>query len=181
MSSGRLLCWQAIRVLLFLEATTVGVEAVVRPEMEVRKYDVPLSEGERRDIRLIVSTLANSSLFRLWGQEKRLNDAGDRVNGVHPLKFLYCIFSDEELKNCVTVIKTRAIVGKRFEKGLFDSLDAETARQNMSEQIIQDFADSLGINAEDIRPAIKRERWDELVDLLIAKVPAKATTLSDAR
>lgn len=139
-----------------------------------RNYNAAVTQSEKNDIGYIVKTLGNSSLKSIWNQEKDLKKAGDRINHVHPLRFLMTVFTDEELKVGIRNIRNRGgKVWDNFIKGLKESLVEEAQRSNMKPEYIQDFAKVVGINPSLLLPSVQASRWGDFVDVLIDKVPRK--------
>lgn len=136
-----------------------------------RNYNVPPSDENRRDIGFIVTTLADKSIASILGARGRLNDAGDRIRPVHPLRFLECVFTDEKLKVGIRNIQKRGWIWKDFVGGLKGSLIDESKNNNLKDEYIAHFAKTVGIDPAAITPTIREHRWDDLVDLLIKIVP----------
>lgn len=136
-----------------------------------RDYYAPLSKKEWNDIHFIVTTLANTSLPKLWGKQRALEAAGDRVDHVHPLKFLLCIFTDEEMKACMNVIKDRSWVWKEFVNGLSGSLQKEYDRHNMREEYLVNFTNTVDVDLNLIIPYVDNHQWTKMITTLIKYVP----------
>lgn len=136
-----------------------------------RNYDVPLSKQDREDISYIVTSLAKYSWTELLCHRSSIKKAGARVDPVHPLRFLECIFTSEELKAGVHAIRDRKRIWKEFSSGLFESLELESKRDNLTPAQVLDFSNSLGINSAKINQNIQKRRWTELVDQLIELLP----------
>jgi hypothetical protein len=140
-----------------------------------RDYTKPLSTNERADITFIISNVGNSSLITLAKIKKDIKEAGNRVDHVHPLRFLECIFVDEALKVAVNKIPGRiGWVSDPFFDGLYTSLSEEAAKDNIKEEFIQDFATTVGLSDPNIiLPSIKSHNWPELFHLLVKNLPRK--------
>lgn len=136
-----------------------------------RLYEVPVSKEEKKNISYIVTTLANKSLVKILSLKSSIEKAGDKVNHVHPLRFLMCIFTDEELKVCVHNVMGRGWVWKDFMKGLSTSLDEEAKAGNMKDEYINDFAQKVGIDIGLIYPLIQSERWEDFIKILSVYIP----------
>lgn len=137
-----------------------------------RNYAKPVTAEEKEDIRYIVTSLAQFSLVKLGLQKSSLTKAGDRIDHVHPLRFLMCVFTDEELKAGVQAIRDRkGKVWKDFSGGLFKSLTKESSEDNMKDAYILDFAYTLGIDPSQIKPIIEQQDWKKLIKELIALLP----------
>jgi hypothetical protein len=136
-----------------------------------RNYNSYVTLTEKTDIAYIINTLSKSKLITLMHLKKNLELAGDRINHVHPLRFLMTIFLDEELKVGLRNIRTNGWVWNDFMKGLRDSFNEEFARMNMREEYVRDFTSTLRVRMEDILPLIHNAKWDQLVDVLINILP----------
>lgn len=141
-------------------------------QSQVRSYYAPLTPAETRDIVFIVTTLSNSSSFiNLLKHKGELERAGQRVNHVHPLKFLMAIFSDEKSKAGVRNIRSRSFVWNEFFKGLKDSFNEESSKGNLKDDQIQDFAAHFNLSPALLTPPLKAGQWDQFVDILINSIP----------
>jgi hypothetical protein len=137
-----------------------------------RNYDVKVSSKERDDIFYIVTTLGRSSLKKLLSAKSSLKKAGTRVDHIHPLRFLECLFSDEEMKVGILQIRERGgWIGKEFFSGLYDSLSAESNLQNLKPQYIADFAAHLKVDNELVTKLITDRDWKGLINTLIEILP----------
>lgn len=137
-----------------------------------RDYSEKMSKSDKEDIRYIVTTLAQSSLTKLWGAESSLKRAGDRVDHVHPLNFLQFCFSDDELKGSFHCIRDRGgKIWKEFFSGLRDSLDEESRRDNMKEEFVIEFANDLDIKPNKILSTIEKRSWEHFVEILLKEIP----------
>lgn len=136
-----------------------------------RNYYTPLTASESEDIAYILRTLATNTLLKINSYKSSIKKAGDRVEHLHPLKFLQCIFGNEELKVHIRNIYGRSWVWKEFLGGITRSLKDESAVDNVKIEYVQDFANQIKIDANLIIPSIQGQRWEELVDILIATVP----------
>lgn len=141
-----------------------------------RNYNEAVNPSQKKDISFIVKTIANNSMVKILKYKSSLEKAGDRVNSVHPLRFLMCIFTDEELKVCIRNIQSKGWAWSNFMGGLSDSLTEEYNRNNMTDDFIQNFAATVGINPSIIYPAISGKNWHELVNLLIKYIPRQGDT-----
>lgn len=146
-------------------ASTDGVK-------KARDYSEKMSKSDKEDIHYIVTTLAKSSLTKLWGAESSLKRAGDRVDHVHPLNFLRYCFTDDELKGSFHCIRDRGgKIWKEFFNGLRDSLDEESKRDNMTEEFVIDFAGKVDVKAGKILPAIEKRNWEHFIEILLKEIP----------
>jgi len=136
-----------------------------------RNYDTPVSSHEKKDLLYIVNTLARNSLMSIASDKGSLKKAGDRINHLHPLRFLMTIFTDEEMKADISAIRSRGWVWSSFYDGLEGSLKEESKKGNIKTEFVMNFAQIIGINPDKILPAIQDKRWKDFVNILIDTVP----------
>lgn len=136
-----------------------------------RDYNAPLTTNEKSDIRYIITTLASKSLISIAKNRSQLEAAGDRIDHIHPLKFLLAVFTDEELKVGIRNIRGRGWVWNDFISGICQSFSTESSIGNLKLDFIQNFAALTKIQTMQIMTQIQNNRWEELVDVLIEIIP----------
>jgi hypothetical protein len=122
----------------------------------IRDYLSPVTLQEKRDIAYIINTLGMSSLVTIATTQSSIKEAGDRIDHVHPLRFLISIFSDEKMKASISAMKGRRWVWGDFIQGLKESADCETSRGNMKPEFIQDFIIQLNLDPKEIAPLVNK-------------------------
>lgn len=137
----------------------------------LREYSAGVSAEQQEDIRFILKTLANSSILKIGASETNLKKAGDRIDYVHPLRFLEFVFTDEELKVCMHNLQGRNWVWKEFVSGIIGSFNEEHSKGNIKPDQIANFIKTLNISPSVVNPSIQNQRWTELIETLIAKIP----------
>lgn len=138
-----------------------------------RDYAASVSKQEKKDLAYIITTLANDSLLSIGTSKSSLKKAGDRIDHLHPFRFLSTVFNDEELKAGVHAIRDRGgWTWEGFIDGVTGSLKDEAARDNLL-QFAPDFAQKINIDLSLIMPSLERGKWSEFVNLLIDKIPRK--------
>ncbi len=147
----------------------VASKAVIRDY-----YSSPTSK-QKEDIAYIVNTLGMCSLIKIKKSEDKLKEAGDRVESVHPLRFLMTIFSNEETKAAIHAMDGRRWVWSKFTEGLKKSLAKETSAGNMKDEFIIDHAGIVGIQADILLKSSKecqrQNEWGPFIDLHLKYCP----------
>jgi len=131
---------------------------------EARDYNAPLTENEKANIRYIITTLANTSTIGLAFYQKKLQQAGNNVDHVHPLKFLGYIFSDPKLKSDVPRIAS--MPWNRFANDMGESLGKAYQRENLKPEYIHEFAKQIGVPYESIQSYFQQRQWVSLIQAL---------------
>lgn len=136
-----------------------------------RHYEKKVTKEEKEHLSFIIRSLGFKSLPKVWSDKSSLKHSGDKIDHLHPLRFLMCVFTDEELKAAMNNLKGRLFVWSEFKKGLYESLTEETKKDNMSLDYIEDFAKKIQIDSRMILRPIQNEHWDDLMQILIKNVP----------
>lgn len=136
-----------------------------------RNYFQELNDSEMEDIHYILTILANKPLAKLVFYKASLERAGDRINHLHPLRFLEGIFMEEETKVAIRNIRKRSWVWKDFVGGFDRSFKEETAKSNLSYEQVTDFASRFTLCPDDLMPTLQNEQWEEFIVLLIQLIP----------
>lgn len=148
-----------------------GVAVAKKVEKKWRDYAVPVSKSEKSDIAYIVKTLAYDSLISIGRQRSDLKKAGDRIDHIHPFRFLMTVFQDEELKVGVAAIRQQiSWVKDGFFDGLIESLKEEASRDNLLPHI-NDFAKRVKISSNSLDSLLSKGSHKEFVDYLIDNIP----------
>lgn len=136
-----------------------------------RDYYRSVTVDEKDALRFIVLSLSNKQLLTIAKLRPDLETAGNIIDELHPLKFLYTVFSDEEMKIAVRNIRTRIWLWSNFINGLKQSLTTESSIGNITNEQVHDFANSLSVDYQLVKREIEQKQWEGLVNLLIHLVP----------
>lgn len=166
---------RAMQVNILVSNNGFIVKAVSKTSASQRDYYAAVTQQNKDDIYFIVKTLADASLVKIKGQESALKSAGDRINLVHPLRFLATVFSNEELKVCMRNLEGRSWVWKNFIKGLVDTLTEESALNNVL-PFANDFASQISVNTSLFMPTMQSGQWTKFISVLIEGVPRQGQT-----
>lgn len=149
-------------------------QANTKANKKSRDYLAAVTESEKKDIAYIVNTLGMSSLYSIKKAKSSLKNAGARIDHVHPLRFLMCVFTDEKMKASIAAMEGRAWVWSEFVSGIAESLETEMNRGNMKSEFIADFSSKVGIDPNMITSSIESRHWTQLIVSLIRSVPRDA-------
>lgn len=161
------------QIVLVASRRSVGT-AARSPKAVARNYSMVMTAREFEDLQFIVRTLGFKSLAKIFTEKKSLERAGDRIDHVHPFRFLEAILTDDELIAGVHNIRHRSFVWGEFSKGLKDALKEESERGNLTAEQITDFAARLSIDERIIIPSINTREWGKLMDVLLGVIKPNA-------
>ena len=135
---------------------------------DARNYYRPLSDYDKENIRFIINTLSHNSTLALAFQRSSLVRVGARTANIHPLRYLGFIFSDPELKGQIKNISRTP--WNRFVDDFGDSLSNAVSRDNITDNIVADFAETVGIAMKKISSSIASEQWWAFMQALVNHV-----------
>ncbi len=127
---------------------------------------LPISKDDAETIWKIIDTVANNNPIKLAFKKNDLERKGQKVNHVHPLKFLGTIFSDPHLKACMTEIEDSYFKWNGFIGGLAGRMNEEYTRNNLL-PYIQGFCQAVKANPEKVREYVLKRDWEGLVRYLL--------------
>jgi hypothetical protein len=154
--------------------TNVSRQSYVQSASIRRDYNSPANPQQVKDITYIVTTLGSAPLKSLYKNEGNLKKVGDRIDMVHPLRFLEVLFSSEELKASAHAVRQRTFfVWGNFFDGLKESLDEEYVNGNLTDAQIADFSSRVGIDPNVIMGPIHNRNWQQFYDTLLREIPRK--------
>jgi hypothetical protein len=136
-----------------------------------RNYKAQITASEKKDISYVVNMLGIGSLSKIAQSKSLLKSAGKRIDHIHPLRFLQCIFSDEKMTASMHAMQGRSWIWKEFIEGLDASLNEESARDNLLPEQIADFAANLKVQGDRIIPTINAKLWNKFISILIDIIP----------
>jgi hypothetical protein len=137
-------------------------------EQGPRDYFKPLSPQEETDIRYLINTLANNTAINLLLHKRSLDQAGNRIAHVHPLKFFLFVFADSQLKYSIKRIK--GIAWRRFVKGMAGSFNTAYIKGDMREEYVDDFSEKVGVPKNSIEPLIQKQDWAQFINKVRAQI-----------
>jgi len=143
----------------------LGLFMTFPPVLDARSYDADMSSLDRENISFIITTLADTSYFRLLFKQGELEKAGEEVRHVHPLRFLGYVFADPSLRNDIGKMRTKRIVWSRFWGDMRDSLEKESQIGEVDQRIAHLFAEQ--VNREDVEEFVTENDWDKMIEHLL--------------
>lgn len=132
-----------------------------------RDYYAPMNEEEQADIRYIITTLSKKSYPGLLIAKGSMENAGQRVGHVHPLRFLCFVFSETDLRVAIYNVSQRSFVWKQFMDGMDGSLNKEVQRDNLNEAHLADFLATIDVEAAPVKPHFDKQKWSKFVRAVI--------------
>jgi hypothetical protein len=126
---------------------------------------LPITEQQSEDIHKLILTLANTGTMGLMFKKGELEEIGSRINGIHPLRYLGCIYSDPKLKQCMPKILGKSMVAGRFVSELSAGLN-EKMDEGQLVQYVPGFAEDVHVDAQALMPFVNSRNWRGMLEYL---------------
>lgn len=127
---------------------------------------LPLHEWEKQTIAHILTSMSEKNVFQLLLDKKDMERKGQKINHVHPLRFIGYACSDMRLKRSLRLIKKNGFKWDNLIDGFSRRLREEATRNNVN-RFIPGFAELLNVEPSDVTPFIQKFDCDGLVRFLI--------------
>jgi hypothetical protein len=136
-----------------------------------KNYFLTPTKDDEKNITYMIKTLADKSLPALAFCRGSLQDAGDAVAHLHPLKFFEVVFCDEELKVGIRNMKKRKQIWPEFSSGMADSFKNEASVGNMKQEYLEEFAARVGLDLSKVMPYVQSGKWNDFLNGLVTHIP----------
>ncbi len=145
----------------------------VKPQARLtpRDYYAAVTDSEKKDMRYVLDTLANSSLAYIIYAQSSLKKVVKRIDHIHPLQVLVTICNDRELIAWLHKIRGRDLVWKDLFDTYSSTLDHESDFDNVLPHA-EDFGSLIDLDAIYMRPAWQNRDWNGFFDIVFATHPA---------
>ncbi len=135
------------------------------------REDAPYSklcceEKDRIAIGEIVKNMAEHGKIWLLKHRTFMNELGDSVRHVHPLKFLEVVFTDEYLKSCMRELFEDYFKKTGFMDGLGETLTNKAAIGDL-DRYLADFCKAIKVPFESVKIYFEAKDWEGLVRFLM--------------
>lgn len=140
---------------------------------DFRDYYTPVTPFEIDKINYILKTLGTKSKISLLWDKSSLNKTGDQIRHLHPLRFLTIILTDKDNIKYIRIIRDKGKVWDNFGGELKDNLKLEASKNNLTSEMVEDFARNIGVDFNLIWPDIQNKKWTVFIDKVIYQVPYK--------
>lgn len=147
---------------------------MIRAQQIGRDYFRKVTSEEKKDIEYIITHMAYDDLKALWDIRTKMKQAGERIDHLHPLKFLETICTSEKTIAGVKGIYDRILLGQwvweEFVDGCCNTLKEEHAKNNIL-PYLSDFAKKIKVDLKYLSPLAEKGKWSDFVKTIVQKVP----------
>ncbi|MCH9811494.1 hypothetical protein K0U07_01875 [bacterium] len=135
-----------------------------------KDFTTEITTREEECFEFLFSSLAKKSIWGLLANKSKLEKMGDEIRSVPPLAFLSFMVKDPTLFENMTRVEKD---GDRFRWGHFIRDFKKTCNGKEMYQMIvaelDDFAEDVGIPAEELRPFVQEKHWSNLIRHLLKR------------
>ncbi|OJU80493.1 MAG: hypothetical protein BGO10_06245 [Chlamydia sp. 32-24] len=141
-----------------------------------RNYYGPINEEDKKNLSFILNTLAKENLLKIAKKKSSLTSAGKKIAHLHPLKFLYIVFTDEELKSDINALQNKGWVWNDFKESIVESFAKEKKLGNLKEEYLVDFSSAVNVDPNLFMNSYVNGRWEEMLNSMIQNIPRNGQT-----
>lgn len=128
--------------------------------------DLVCTEQDKADIYEIITLMADNGKISLLFKKGYIEDLGDHIQHVHPLKFLSTIVTNPRLNVCLDEIFDDYFKRNGFMDGIGPRLTKEAERGHLN-QYIGNFSEEVGVPHDNLMKFFKNQDWEGLVRFFI--------------
>ena len=88
-------------------------------------YMLPLSNDDKKNIRDLISCMAEKSPWQLLSERKLMTKKADKIRPIHPLRFAGFVLVDPIMKRCMQMIRDDPWKWAFFIDGYIEKMDGE--------------------------------------------------------
>lgn len=132
------------------------------PEGTESFYHLPITDREKRLIKIIITTMAEKNILQLAFIKRTMEKKGKKIEHVHPMRFIGYILSNAELRSSLRIIKKSSFKWDAFIDGFSRRMKEEFGNNNLYVHI-PGFCHQTGANPAEITHFIQKKDWEGLV------------------
>ena len=136
-----------------------------KQDQNLTYVELDRSKKDEETIYELITTMADNGKVWLLFNKSHMNQMGEEIGHVHPLKFLGYIFAENHLKRCMARILEDYFKRNGFIDGLGPSLDNELKKGALY-PMLNDFCEEIGIKPYEVESYFQKRDWDGLLRYL---------------
>lgn len=129
-------------------------------------YSLYISDTDKQTIHWVIHTIAKNNPVKLGLNQKEIRKKGDKIQHVHPLRFLSFVMGEGGLRSDMHKIKKSGFKWNNFIKDYSNRLSREASSNNLN-AYVPGFAHSLAVDEQTIQSMIDRHDWHGLVNYFL--------------
>ena len=129
-------------------------------------HTLPIAEADRAVITKIIHYMGKNSVFKLLMKKSSLERDGDKIEHLHPLRFLWHIFTSNQLRADVKIIERSYFKWNGFMDGCRRRLDYMSKANNL-EKYLPGFVKEVNIDHKQALNLVRKKDWENFVRLMI--------------
>lgn len=150
-----------LRCLESLKRSEVQVMSAAVPNIQ-NYYNLRLTHEDQKNIEKLIKRLADWNVFKLLLNKKDMEKLGDKIQPVHPLRFIGYIYSCPDLRKRLSAINDNYFKWNNFIGGFSDRMSVESSRNNLV-LYLPGFSHFTGIPLQNVEFYVQRKNWEGFV------------------
>ena len=131
-------------------------------------HHLPINQEDMRNTYRLIHSLGTLSWYELLWQKREIESIGDKVDHLHPFRFLALIFRDPHLRECMKNIYSSSLKWHRFLKGLSEKMDKRSKAGELIPQL-PGFCHVTDTDYDCVKPFIEKRDWEGFLKYMITK------------
>ncbi len=134
------------------------------PKSEESKiyFDLRLTDDDKVIIRKIVTTLAEKNVLQLLLDKDKMEDLGQKIRPVHPMRFIGFVLGDPNLRRCLKTISKSMFKWDGFLEGYEERMREESRNDNLN-RYVPGLADYLEVDRGVIQSYIHQGNYEKMI------------------
>ncbi len=125
-------------------------------------FDLPLTDEDKKNIRYIITMMAEKNVIQLLLDKKNMEKKGDQIQPVHPLRFAGFVLTDPVLKRSMKAVSKNHWKWDGFLDG-YEKRLREEKRAGTLDCYVPGLADLLEVDRSVIQRYINQENYGGLI------------------
>jgi len=139
-----------------------------KPKDESPYHKLYCDATDRQNINELIKNMAEHGKIWLLRHRSFMNEIGDSIRHIHPLKLLEVIFTDSFLTQCMREVFDDYFKRNGFMEGLGESLTLKSKTGDLS-RYMHDFAKAVLIPFDELQGFFESMDWESLMRYLMNK------------
>lgn len=125
-------------------------------------FDLPLTNEDKKNIRDLISCMADKNLWQLLMEKKLMEKKADKIRKIHPMRFAGFAVTDPHLKRCMKAIESDPLKWAYFIDGYAEKM-REEARAGRLLMYVPGFAECVSVEAQVVYSFLENKDYEGFI------------------
>ncbi len=132
-------------------------------------YTLDISDVDKDNVTNLITKLADRNVFQLLRHKREMNRLGDKVNHLHPLRFIGYIFSRQDLTKNMWIVHQSGFKWRAFAEGFSGGMQVNAKKNNLL-IYVPGFCHETKADEQIITKLIEKQQWEAVLMYFIRNV-----------